>query len=100
MTNTIILSKVSANPHEIVYACTRGIVSLDAQMDYEPPVMPSFFQLEYFDDRTYETRTAKEWIELNNGYPVEAHSLWHRDLRDGNSEWKDVLVIELNTVDV
>ena len=100
MTNTILVTKVSTNPHEIVYARTRGVVSLDAQMDYEPPVMPSFFLLEYFDDRTCETRAAKEWIELNDGDPVEAHSLWHLDLGEGTSEWKDVLVIEFNAVDV
>ena len=102
MTDTIIVPKVSTNLNEIVYAHTRGVVSLDAktrvaQMEYEPPVMPSFFPLEYFDDKTYETRTAKEWRDLNNGDPVEAQSLWH--LGDGTSEWKDVLVIGLNPVD-
>ena len=64
MQDTIIIPKTSTNLNEIVNAHKRAVVALDPEtrveeMQYEPPVMPSFFPLEYFDDRTYETRTAK-----------------------------------------
>jgi hypothetical protein len=102
MTDTQIVPKISTSLNEIVNAHTRGMLSLDAdkrveEMGYEPPVMPSFFPLEYFDDRTYETRTAEDWMHLNNGDHVPAQSLWH--FGDGTSEWKDVLVVELNELD-
>ena len=102
MTETRIVPKISTSLNEIFHAHARAVVPLDADtrvenMEYEPPVMPSFFPLEYFDDRTYETRTAKEWMEINDGEPVEARSLWH--FGDGTSEWKAVLVLELNEAD-
>jgi dynein heavy chain, axonemal len=102
MQDTRIIPKTSTNLNEIVNAHKRAVVALDPEtrveeMQYEPPVMPSFFPLEYFDDRTYETRTAKEWMESNGGEPVDARSLWH--FGDGTSEWKDVQVLELNEAD-
>ena len=100
--DTKIIPKTSTNLHEIVNAHTRAVVPLDAdtrveEMQYQPPVMPSFFPLEYFDDRTYETRTAQEWMQSNSGEPVDARSLWH--FGDGTSEWKDVQVLALNEAD-
>ena len=98
MQDTLITSKVSTSLNEIVRADKRNVLSVDAdkrveEMEFVAPVMPSFFPLEYFDDRTYETKTATEWMALNDGEPVAAKSLWH--FGDGTSEWKDVMVLEL-----
>jgi hypothetical protein len=103
MTATKVVRKNTTSLREIVKAEKRklsanqenGSDQTTLTEDENGMPVPSFFPLEYFDDKTFETRTMEEWMQSNDGQPVEARSLWH--FGDGTSEWKEVMVLEIST---
>lgn len=99
MMATKIVRKTTTSLREIVMADKRTVMSRisdmgQAQEDANGLPVPSFFPLEFFDDKTFEKQSSEEWMQSNGGEPVEAKSLWH--FGDGMSEWKDVLVLQVN----
>eukprot|EP00961_Rhodomonas_salina_P041176 554191-Rhodomonas_salina.1 len=101
MIPTNVVSKTTTSLQEIVMATNRMIVPMKPENRIDEEVvskpMPSFFPLEFFDDKTFETKEIEEWMQTEDGEPPKARSLWH--IGDGTSEWKDVEVLGMSDVD-